>query len=110
MMSLQVSLRVEIETALKNEIPVIPVLVKNSEMPEEDELPEGIKALAFLNAITIPREPYFHAGVDLLIKELKNPGSVEEQDAETDRRNYCIHCGSEIMPGNKYCIQCGQPV
>ncbi len=42
--------RVEIETALDRDILVIPVLVGNAEVPTRDELPEGIAALADLQA------------------------------------------------------------
>ena len=103
-------LRVEIETALKKEIPVIPVLVKNGVMPDEGDLPDGMKPLAFRNAIPIPSEPYFHNGVDRLINELDKTASPRKTTKQSSQRNYCIYCGSEITQGNKFCIQCGKPV
>ncbi len=104
-------LSVEIETALKKEITVIPVLVKGAIMPDPDYLPERIKPLAFHNAIIIPMEPYFHAGVDRLIDELEKSGSAKDTSAiKPGSLNYCIYCGIEIVPGNKFCIQCGKPV
>ncbi|MES9851216.1 MAG: TIR domain-containing protein [Candidatus Thiodiazotropha sp. L084R] len=103
-------LRVEIETALKKEVPVIPVLVKNGVMPDEEELPEGLKSLAYRNAIPIPEEPFFHNGVDLLIKEMSKGFSPSKPVRQSNRNAFCIYCGNEIMPGNKFCIQCGKPV
>lgn len=103
-------LRVEIETALKKGIPVIPVLVKNGEMPEEDELPDGLKPLAYRNAIPIPEEPFFHNGVDLLIKEISKTFRPSASENWTGTKGYCIHCGNEIQPGNRFCIHCGKPV
>jgi hypothetical protein len=103
-------LRVEIETALKKEIPVIPVLVKNGAMPDEDDLPESLKSLAYRNAIPIPEEPFFHNGVDLLIKEMAKSFSPGDPVRQPDRAGYCIYCGNEIMPGNKFCIHCGKAV
>lgn len=103
-------LRVEIETALNKKIPVIPVLVKNGVMPDEDDLPDGLKPLAFRNAIPIPAEPFFHNGVDLLIAELNKSVSPHEPQSQRNGVKFCIYCGSEIMPGNKFCIQCGKPV
>jgi hypothetical protein len=103
-------LRVEIETALNKGIPVIPVLVKNGAMPDEDELPEGLKPLAYRNAIPIPEEPFFHNGVDLLIKEMAKTFSLRTQETRQSTKGYCIHCGNEILPGNKYCVHCGKPV
>ncbi|MES9975118.1 MAG: TIR domain-containing protein [Candidatus Thiodiazotropha sp.] len=103
-------LRVEIETALKKEIPVIPVLVKKGIMPDEDDLPEDLKPLAYRNAIPIPEEPFFHNGVDLLIKEMNKTFSPSEPVKQQKGMSFCIYCGNEIMPGHKFCIQCGKPV
>ncbi|MEW7972251.1 MAG: TIR domain-containing protein [Candidatus Thiodiazotropha endolucinida] len=103
-------LRVEIETALKKEIPVIPVLVKKGIMPDEDDLPEGLKPLAYRNAIPIPEEPFFHNGVDLLINEMNKVFSPSEPVREQKGVGFCIYCGNEIMPGNKFCIHCGNQV
>ncbi|MEW8505333.1 MAG: TIR domain-containing protein [Candidatus Thiodiazotropha sp.] len=103
-------LRVEIETALKKEIPVIPVLVKKGIMPDEEQLPDGLKPLAYRNAIPIPEEPFFHNGVDLLVKEMNKTIAPHDSATEQQSLNFCIHCGNEIMPGHKFCIQCGKPV
>ena len=99
-----------IEKILKKEIPVIPVLVKNGVMPDEDDLPEGLKPLAYRNAIPIPEEPFFHNGVDLLIKEMAKTFSLKDPIKQPGRMGYCIYCGNEVMPGNKFCIHCGKPV
>src|SRR6516162_2816409 len=42
--------RIELETALRRRIPVIPVLVDDSRMPRPTELPESIKDFSFRNA------------------------------------------------------------
>ncbi len=102
-------LRVEIETALKQKIPVIPVLVKNSTMPDADELPGSLQPLAYRNAIIIPGEPYFHYGVDRLIEELGRNVSPDSSLRRKQPPGYCIHCGAELIAGNRFCIQCGQP-
>jgi hypothetical protein len=102
-------LRVEIESALSRDIPVIPVLVKNAAMPEADELPESLQPLAYRNAIIIPGEPYFHYGVDRLIEELGKSLSPSKPAKPTAQQKFCIHCGAELVPGNRFCIQCGQP-
>jgi exosome complex RNA-binding protein Rrp4 len=103
-------LRVEIETALKKDIPVIPVLVKNGTMPEEEDLPDALKQLVYRNAISIPEEPFFHNGVDLLIKEIAKTFSPSDPVKQSNSMGYCVYCGNEIMPGNKFCIHCGKPV
>jgi len=46
-------LRIEIESALKRDIRVIPVLVDGATIPGQDELPNGLKPLAHRNGIDI---------------------------------------------------------
>jgi hypothetical protein len=45
--------RVEIESALKRNIPVIPVLVENALMPSPTDLPPAIESIAFRNAAQV---------------------------------------------------------
>ena len=61
--------RIEIETALKSGIPVIPVLVGKTEMPKPADLPESLKALCYRNAIHIDPGQDFDHHVDRLIRE-----------------------------------------
>lgn len=46
-------LRLELATALRTNKRVIPALVRGARMPNEDDLPEGIRALAELSAIEL---------------------------------------------------------
>ncbi len=61
--------RVEIAAALKQQVPVIPILVQDASMPNADELPEDMRSLAFYNALKLTPE-FWRAGVERLIKEL----------------------------------------
>src|SRR5262249_38965366 len=45
--------RIEVETALKRSIPIIPVLVGGMKMPEVGDLPESLKDFAFRHAVTV---------------------------------------------------------
>ena len=45
--------RIEVETALRRDIPIIPVLVGGSNMPKPAELPDSLKDFAFRNAARI---------------------------------------------------------
>ena len=45
--------RIEIEAALKRNVPVIPVLVDGAAMPQADQLPDGLKALVRRQAVEI---------------------------------------------------------
>ena len=60
--------RIEIETALRNEIPIMPVLVNGADMPASTELPESIQKLADLNAIQIDAGRDFGVHVRRLIE------------------------------------------
>ncbi|MFK5921918.1 MAG: FHA domain-containing protein [Verrucomicrobiota bacterium] len=71
--------RLEIEEAFKHKIPVIPLLIKGSNMPEENELPKSLKRLAFCNGIPVRSDPDFHRDVDTLIAGLERLG-FQRQD------------------------------
>lgn len=50
--------RTEIATALKRDIPIIPVLVEDARMPRVEDLPEDIRPLAFRQAVRITHENF----------------------------------------------------
>jgi hypothetical protein len=61
--------RVEVATALKQGVLVIPILVQNASMPRAADLPEDIRDVAFHNAMKLTPE-FWRAGVERLITEL----------------------------------------
>jgi hypothetical protein len=63
--------RLEIESALKREIRVIPLLIDNASMPTADSLPESIRGLAKRHGITISHDPHFHTDMERLMKGLE---------------------------------------
>lgn len=63
--------RIEIESALQRNIPVIPLLVQGAIMPPEKDLPPSIQALAYRNGLVIGDDPRFHSDVDRLIKHIE---------------------------------------
>jgi hypothetical protein len=62
--------RIEIESALKRDIPVIPLLVRGARMPLAEQLPQSLKSLVFKNGIQIRPDPDFHHDMDRLISAL----------------------------------------
>jgi hypothetical protein len=53
--------RIEIETAIGRSIPIIPLLIANTRMPNTSQLPKTLKAFAFLNALRIdPGQDFDH--------------------------------------------------
>lgn len=63
--------RIELETALQRDIPVIPVLVRGASVPEESQLPPTLSALAYRNGIAVRSDPDFHRDMDRLVQSLK---------------------------------------
>ena len=45
--------RIEIETALDRNLPVVPILIDRTEMPREADLPPSLARLAYRNAIEL---------------------------------------------------------
>src|SRR5215470_15559261 len=62
--------RVEIESALKRDIRVIPVLVDGASMPMPEELPDSLKPLSRRNAVTLSHQR-FGPEVDELARALQ---------------------------------------
>jgi len=63
--------RMEIEAALRKNIPVIPVLVKGAAMPPEEKLPPALRALAYCHAAAVRHDPDFHQDVNRLVRSLQ---------------------------------------
>lgn len=63
--------RLEIESALRRDIPVIPLLVHGIEMPSKDDLPDSLQELAYRNGTRIRPDPDFHKDMDRLISALE---------------------------------------
>ncbi len=59
--------RLEIALALARGIPVIPVLINQTEMPKPDLLPDDLRALAFRNALPLDSGRDFHSHAERLV-------------------------------------------
>jgi TIR domain len=62
--------RLETASALRRDIPVIPVLVQNALMPHADELPDDLKDLAYRNGVELTHARW-DSDVHLLIEALR---------------------------------------
>lgn len=61
--------RLETASALKRDIPVIPVLVRGASMPDVQDLPDDLKDLAFRNAVELTHARW-DSDLQLLVKAL----------------------------------------
>lgn len=63
--------RVEVETALRRRLRIVPVLIGQTRMPSSDQLPPSLKDFAFLNAVRVDTGRDFdHHMEDHLIKSI----------------------------------------
>ena len=62
--------RIEIETALQRDVPVVPLLVRGARLPKADQLPLDIAGLAFRNGTSVRNDPDFHPDMDRLISSI----------------------------------------
>lgn len=58
--------RLEVEQALKEKIPIVPVLIDDTPMPRGNELPASLKPLTFLHATRMRGDPDFRFDFDRL--------------------------------------------
>ena len=63
--------RIEIEAALKQGLPVIPVLIDHTRMPSKADLPPSLARLARRNAVGVDQGQDFHHHVDRLIRGIE---------------------------------------
>ena len=106
--------RVEVESALKRDIPVIPLLVHGTQMPATEDLPESLRDLSFRNAVPVRPDPDFHNDMDRLIHGLESHlGIAKAQSAKDSDVNQQpstqetvavtepgIRAGSDLEPGS----------
>ena len=75
--------RLETASALKRDIPVIPVLVHGASMPRAEQLPEDLAELAYRNGVEVTHVRW-DSDVQVLIKAL---GSYESAEKNSGRGN-----------------------
>src|SRR5262249_55265305 len=63
--------RIEVESALERDLPVIPILIDRTRMPGEADLPPSLARLAYRNAIELDQGRDFHPHVDRLIRGIE---------------------------------------
>lgn len=89
--------RVEIEIALERDIPVIPLLIDDTPMPEESELPESLKKLVYRNKVNIRPEPDFRNDVNRLIRSINYHLKLDERIISQE--SYNDHLSNNIWQG-----------
>jgi hypothetical protein len=71
--------RIEVETALERNIPVVPLLIDGASLPSRDQLPETLWPLLRRNALPVDSGRDFHAQLSRLVRDLRlqlDPASI----------------------------------
>src|SRR4029077_15395951 len=71
--------RLETASALKRDIPVIPVLVQRGRLPRAEQIPEDLKDLAYRNAVELTHARW-DSDVQVLIKALRTYVTGEREE------------------------------
>jgi uncharacterized protein YecT (DUF1311 family) len=74
--------RIEVETALKRDIPIVPVLVRGVKMPEVGELPGSLRDFAFRHAVNVDGGRDFDHHIEGLIRSLDQFFGTRSGDSE----------------------------
>lgn len=80
--------RIEIESALQRNIPVIPLLVGGTKMPSKDELPDSLQDLAFRNGTLIRPAPDFHGDIDRLVHSLQQHLQTQSNEPKLEKHEH----------------------
>jgi hypothetical protein len=62
--------RIELASALRRDIPVVPVLVRGAKMPRVEQLPDDLKEMAYRNAVELTHARW-KSDVQVLIRALR---------------------------------------
>lgn len=74
--------RLETASALKRDIPVIPVLVRGASMPRPEQLPPDLAELAYRNAVELTHARW-DSDVQVLIKALRPHVELQQKEVDT---------------------------
>lgn len=95
------SVRLEIASALRRDIPVVPVLVRGARMPQREQLPADLRDLAYRNAVELTHARW-KSDLQILINAL-SPHLV--QDATTAQHSGKQTTGSRTSSAAKAGIE-----
>jgi hypothetical protein len=78
--------RVEVETALRRGMSVIPLLVDGSSIPTAERLPDGLKDLSFRNGLAVDSGRDFDQHIERLIRNVERIFAEAARRAEEERQ------------------------
>jgi len=93
---------IEITSAIRREIPVVPILVGNSIMPKPDQLPTDMIDFAFRNATEVRSGRDFHSHVNRLVQGIEHVYRETTSNLVTSREDAGVrnHETNSTKPGS----------
>jgi TIR domain len=80
--------RVELETALRRDLLILPVLLDGASMPDPAELPETIRDLSYRNALEVESGRDFNVHIDRLIRAIEHALGIKAKVPEETASPY----------------------
>lgn len=82
--------RIEVETALRSKIPVIPILVSNAKMPQAKDLPPSLRGLVMRHGLAVRPDPDFNTDIERLLAGIEQlskllSGQTEKAGRDADQ-------------------------
>jgi hypothetical protein len=105
--------RVELEWAMENRVPIVPVLIRRAAMPGAKHLPAHLAELAFINAATVRSSGEFLHDMERLIKALQDKGvapKVPPSQPVAGMPGHCPDCGQQNQLNRRICGRCREPL
>ena len=90
--------RVEVETALRRRVTIIPVLIGNARMPSSEQLPPSLKDFAFRNAVTVDTGRDFDHHIDRLIKSIDGMAPQTSRSSPPSRETAAAGTAALVLP------------
>ena len=111
------TVRIAIETALRQQTPILPVLLHGAVMPAMHEMPESIQPLAYKGIISVRAEPDFRQDMARLVDSIRQlvPAQQPQNYGQAPQQGvYNTPQGAYAPPGqqsynNNMPVQSGQP-
>ena len=96
--------RIEIEQGLEPErdILVVPVLVGNTSIPSDDQLPDTLTDLAFRHAHPVRPDPDFNGDIDKLINWLTDKVGIQPAEEKSESQIKQPTCNPYKLHGKEY--------
>jgi hypothetical protein len=91
--------RIEVETALRNRLPIIPILFGKTPMPQPEQLPASLKDFAFINAASVDTGRDFHRDLSRVVDTISKFLEAKEGAARRPRYGPQIASGAEPARG-----------